>query len=95
MNNLDSMLQSISSFLMTIFRFTTMTSKRSVIAGEVATVPIVNMIYYNNIKSVELYSKSLFIVLVKDNADYPKVHIYTREKAKGTAFIDALTNSCF
>ena len=67
-------------------------TRRSLIAGGVATVPIVDTTYFNNIKSVELYSKKLFIVLVKDNADYPKIRVYTREKAKGKAFIDALTS---
>jgi hypothetical protein len=66
-------------------------TRRGLLAGGVATVPIVDTVYLNNVKSVEIYQKSLYIILVRDNTNYPKIRIYTREKAKGEAFVDALT----
>ena len=65
-------------------------TRKGILSGGVTTVPVVDTIYFNNIKSVELYYRKLFIVMIKDNTDYLKLYVYTRDENKAKSLIDAL-----
>lgn len=66
-------------------------TRKSMIAGGVTTVPITETLFFNNIKSTELYSgRRYYVVLVKENSGNIKLRVLTGEEKKGKLFIDAL-----
>jgi hypothetical protein len=72
-------------------QITTSATRKSLMAGGVTTVPITETLFYNNIKSAELYSgRRYFTVLVRENSGNIKLRVLTGEEKKGQLFIDAL-----
>jgi hypothetical protein len=72
-------------------QITVSATRKNVMAGGITTVPIVDTLFYNNIKSTELYAgRNFYSVLVKENSGNIKLRVITREEKKGKLFIDAL-----
>ena len=64
---------------------------RKSMVGGVAMVPVTETLFFNNIKSAELYSgRKYYFVLVKENSDEIKLRILTGKEEKARSFIDAL-----
>lgn len=72
-------------------QITTNATRKSMLAGGVAMVPVTETLFFNNIKSAELYSgRKYYFVLVKENSDEIKLRILTGKEEKGRLFIDAI-----
>jgi len=66
-------------------------TRRSAWTGGVAAVPVTKTLYFNNIKSAELYyQRGYYIVLVKEKGGEVKLRVITREEKKGQLLIDAV-----
>jgi hypothetical protein len=66
-------------------------ARKSLIAGGVTAVPIVDTLYFDSINAIELYKKRTFFVLIKDKDNNARLYVFTRSAEMGKLFIDAMS----